>query len=306
MSNDAYDVLDLKALRCFWATGRLGSLTQAGIELGISQAAVSQRLKALESRLRVKLYESRGGKIELTQAGRNTLAMAMQMFDELSEFEATISSEEAVTNISLASHEPIIRYALPDVFQDFATKHPSARLRLLNRTFKETVRLVISNEVDLGIIPKSQVSDQLEFHSLFASKACLLVPHGHPLLHKGLPDIRDLLRKNVLIRYPLIIAEQDDPGHDPIRRVLQTRGLPYNVSIEAGTVDTVKHYVAQGHGIGVTIEICLTEEDRGKFESIAIPGDLWPGTTYGIIIRSEKYRSTPLSDLLSLIESRLG
>ena len=70
MTTDAYDVMDLKALRCFWATARRGSLTQAGIDLGISEAAVSQRLKALERHLGVKLYESRGGRIYFTLGGR--------------------------------------------------------------------------------------------------------------------------------------------------------------------------------------------------------------------------------------------
>ena len=55
MAKGPYEVMDLKALRCFWATGRHGSLTQASIELGISEAAVSQRIKALEQYLGVKL-----------------------------------------------------------------------------------------------------------------------------------------------------------------------------------------------------------------------------------------------------------
>jgi DNA-binding transcriptional LysR family regulator len=299
-------VLDLKALRCFWATGRLGSLTKAGIELGISEAAVSQRLKALESRLGVKLYESRGGKIRLTRAGENTLVMAVRMFDELAEFEGAVSTNEAVGEISLSSHEPILRYFLPDIFQAFKNKYPLTKLKILGRPFKETVQLVISNEADLGIVPKSRLSEQLEFHPLLTSKAILLIPHGHPLLLKGLPGIRDLLKVDLVNRYPLIIAEQDEPDHEPIRRILEQNNLPYNVLIEAGTVDTVKHYVAEGHGIGVTLDLCLTDDDRGKFVSITIPDDLWSGTTYGVIIRSDKYRTEPLAHLLSLIESRTG
>jgi DNA-binding transcriptional LysR family regulator len=38
------------------------SLTKAGIELGKSEAAVSQRVKSLEQRLDTKLYEARTGK----------------------------------------------------------------------------------------------------------------------------------------------------------------------------------------------------------------------------------------------------
>ena len=46
--DDSYRVMDLKALRCFWAMAKHGSLTRAGIELGISEPAISKRTKALE------------------------------------------------------------------------------------------------------------------------------------------------------------------------------------------------------------------------------------------------------------------
>ena len=66
---DPYDVLDLKQLRCFYAVAKHTSFTRAGVELGISESAVSQRVKALEAFLNVKLYEARGGSVRLTPAG---------------------------------------------------------------------------------------------------------------------------------------------------------------------------------------------------------------------------------------------
>ena len=47
MSKEPYDPIDIKALRCFETMARHGSLTQASIDLGISDAAVSQRIKSL-------------------------------------------------------------------------------------------------------------------------------------------------------------------------------------------------------------------------------------------------------------------
>src|SRR5204863_125201 len=57
----SFDVLDLKSLRCFFSMAKHGSLTKAGIDLGISEPAVSQRVKSLEEELGAKLYEARGG-----------------------------------------------------------------------------------------------------------------------------------------------------------------------------------------------------------------------------------------------------
>ena len=83
MSKEPYDPMDMKALRCFETMARHGSLTQAGIELGISDAAVSQRIRSLEKYLGTKLYEARGGKVRLTEAGHRTKAIASRILDEL-------------------------------------------------------------------------------------------------------------------------------------------------------------------------------------------------------------------------------
>ncbi len=62
MPKELYDPMDMKALLCFETMAKHGSLTQASIELGISDAAVSQRIKSLERYLGTKLYEARGVK----------------------------------------------------------------------------------------------------------------------------------------------------------------------------------------------------------------------------------------------------
>ncbi len=301
MGEDPYDVMDLKALRCFWATGRHGSLTQAGIELGISESAVSQRVKALEQYLGAKLYESRGGKVRLTPAGQHTLDMAIRLFDELAEFEAVVSEEDAAGTLTLSSHEPVLRYFLPDIAKQFSARYPLTRLQLLSRPFRETIRLVKSNEADLGIIPEHRISRDLVFHPLRTYKAYLLMVRGHPLTRRGLPTIESLLTEEIVSRYPLIVAETDDPEHDPIRKVLEDQGLPYNVRLEVGTVDTLKYYVSQGQGLAVVSGMSLTEEDRRSFVVLQIPDELWEGTTYGVIHRADKHLSTPLAGLLALM-----
>ncbi|MFZ1681676.1 MAG: LysR family transcriptional regulator, partial [Rhizobiaceae bacterium] len=53
----------------FEAAGRHGSFTAAGRELGMSQAAVSYAVQALEARLGVALFRRRHRRVELTAAG---------------------------------------------------------------------------------------------------------------------------------------------------------------------------------------------------------------------------------------------
>lgn len=60
----------LNALRAFETAARAGSFVQAGAELGVTSAAVSQQVRALEAHLGKRLFLRQGNRITLTDAGR--------------------------------------------------------------------------------------------------------------------------------------------------------------------------------------------------------------------------------------------
>ncbi len=62
--------LPLNAIRAFEAAARAGSFVQAGAELGVTSAAVSQQVRALEDHLGKRLFLRQGNRITLTDAGR--------------------------------------------------------------------------------------------------------------------------------------------------------------------------------------------------------------------------------------------
>lgn len=301
MAKKPYEVMDLKALRCFWATAKHASMTQGGIELGISEAAVSQRIKALERYLGTKLYESRGGRIRLTPAGERTMEMSLRLFDELGDFESSIGVEAKGVTITLAAGDAVLRYLLPDVIQQFSQEHRSSRLRFISRTASQTIKLARANDADLGIIPKRRLPKELRFHPTRTYKAYVLLPRGHSLSRRGKPKVVDLLNAENLQRYPLVVPEIDDPEHQPIATALQQLGLPYNVGLEVGSIETVKHYVLRGLGIAVVSGICVTEQDHAALDTIEVPDDVYAGTTYGVVIRHDKHLAEPLEGLLALL-----
>src|SRR4051794_26299392 len=60
----------LPHLVTFSTAAELGSFTGAAKALGLTQAAVSQRIQSLEKTLGKSLFDRRGGRVALTEAGR--------------------------------------------------------------------------------------------------------------------------------------------------------------------------------------------------------------------------------------------
>lgn len=83
----------LSALRAFCAFSESGNLVAAGNALGVSHAAISQQLRALETHLDVALLDRSGRALELTEAG-NKLAKALQ-----SGFAEMIDAAEQITGV---------------------------------------------------------------------------------------------------------------------------------------------------------------------------------------------------------------
>lgn len=75
--------LPLLGLRAFVEVGRNGSMKAAADRLGVTPGAVSQQVKALESRLAAKLFERRNRELRLTPNGTRLLANVGDAFDRL-------------------------------------------------------------------------------------------------------------------------------------------------------------------------------------------------------------------------------
>jgi len=75
--------LPLNALRAFEVSARHLSFTRAGLELNISQAAVSQHVKNLEERLKVPLFRRLPRGLALTDEGQALLPVLAQSFERI-------------------------------------------------------------------------------------------------------------------------------------------------------------------------------------------------------------------------------
>lgn len=99
--------LNYNHLRYFWAVAHEGNLTQTAVRLNLSQSALSLQIRKLEHQLGHALFERRGRRLHLTEAGRVTLDHANTIFaagDELlSTLHQTGVAREAVRVGALAT-----------------------------------------------------------------------------------------------------------------------------------------------------------------------------------------------------------
>lgn len=94
--------IELRQLRCLIAVIETGSFTDGAIELGISQAAVSRNVAALEAVLGVRLIHRTTRSVELTPAGERTLRHARRALSILEDLQQEARAGGSTVRIGYA------------------------------------------------------------------------------------------------------------------------------------------------------------------------------------------------------------
>jgi LysR family transcriptional regulator, glycine cleavage system transcriptional activator len=146
--------LPLRAMQAFEAFGRLGSVTAAADELGVTLGAVSQQLRKAEAVAGVRLVERAGRHVTLTSRGRTYLEDLNRGFDGLRVAQDRVGRNN-LDNIFTVSCLPSMasKWVAARLF-DWQMRHPSATVRL------------VGEDIEPRLAP-----DQAEFRLSYGRKA---------------------------------------------------------------------------------------------------------------------------------------
>ncbi|GAU84627.1 LysR family transcriptional regulator [Bosea sp. BIWAKO-01] len=122
--------LPLNALRAFEASARHLSFTRAGIELAVTQAAVSQQVRSLEQRLGVQLFRRLPRGLRITAEGEALLPVVSDAFDRLATTLDRVGSGKVRELLVVGAVGTFaVGWLLPRL-EDFRRAHPFVELRL--------------------------------------------------------------------------------------------------------------------------------------------------------------------------------
>src|SRR5262245_12183513 len=159
--------LPLPHLETFARAAELCNFTAAARDLGLTQAAVSQRIGALERELGTPLFLREGGHVLLTDAGRrlheyarNILALHRDARAEISGKKSPLSGE-----LTLAASSVPGEHLLPALLSAFRKKQPHVRARVGVTDTQAVLTQIEHGQADLGLVGGKSDNPNLEFRS---------------------------------------------------------------------------------------------------------------------------------------------
>jgi LysR family transcriptional regulator, glycine cleavage system transcriptional activator len=123
----------INALLAFEAVARLGSATQAALELSLTQSAISRQLKTLEDQLGVALMDRQGRQLVLTEAGKSYVVQVREILNRLAQASISARTNPMAGALNLAILPGFGMHWLAPRLRDFAQAHPEVTVNLSTR-----------------------------------------------------------------------------------------------------------------------------------------------------------------------------
>ncbi len=123
----------LDDIAAFLVVARERSFTRAAAQLGVSQSALSQTVRALETRLGLRLLTRTTRSVSPTEAGERLLRAAGPRFDEIEAELASLSSlrDRPSGTIRITAHDHAVRSVLWPGLERLLPEYPDIRVEVV-------------------------------------------------------------------------------------------------------------------------------------------------------------------------------
>jgi DNA-binding transcriptional LysR family regulator len=287
----------LPHLDTFILAAELGSFTQAARKMNpsVTQAAVSQRIAALEKDLGIKLFDRVHGRVELTASGRrlHEIALQIQALHDQARREIAQQVEGLRGDLSIAASSIPGEHMLPSFLSEFRQKNPNIAVRAQIVDSAMVFDLVERGEAQLGLAGQPSGRPHLEQKAFGRDEMVLVAPPKHPLAQKG------SLRVEELPGVPLIMRERGSGSRQCVEHALQEAGLdPKNLQIttEVGSNEAIREMVQRGAGLAFLSRFAVKHElEAGKLVAIPVEG---ANLTREFFVLYDRRRALPLASRL--------
>lgn len=256
-------VIEARHLRVLRAVAATGSFSAAGRELGCTQPAVSQQMKALEASAGTPLLVRSGREMRLTQAGEALVRHATGILAGLTAAEEEVAAIAGLRagRVRLVSFPSGSSSLVPTALAALRAEHPGTRVSLEEAEPPKSVETLRAGDCDIALAFRYEGAastdewDDLVVRPLLADRLVGLVPEGHRLARTESVALGDLAGE------PWIAGCPRCRGH--LVDICEGAGFSPRIDFATDDYPAVVGLVGAGLGVAVLPELAV-ESVRAK------------------------------------------
>lgn len=259
---------ELRQLRYFLEVADAGNFSRAAKRLGISQPAVSQQMRDLETGLRAVLFQRRGKRISLTSAGLTFQEHARAILHQVEKSLQEIGSEPGELHGTLrVGIIPYLSLALlPKMLALFSEQNPGLDLSIAEISSTDIETCLEEGKLDVGLGWLTRHSPNLRYEHLANDEFTAVVAETHPWAKRRVVELAELHRQR-LVQLPdtYVMRRMTD-------EMCRNHRIRPRTVAEINSIEMVLRSLGPLHAVALMPRVTLREAGGLKLRAIRLAG----------------------------------
>lgn len=273
---------------------------RAAERVNVTQPTLSMQIQELERRLGASLVERNQGKVMLTPLGGKIVERARYVLSEIQEIEDLAASAQHGLHgtVRLGVPPTLGAYLLPHIVPSLHTRHPDLKLYVKEGKPIDLQAQLQAGSLDLIISPLPISQSDLVVERLFREPLRLVVANDHDLAIKQVVERSDLDGQNVLT------IERGHHLYEQVRVLCEEFGATLLRDYEGTSLDTLRLMAGMGVGIAFLPALYIRSEisERDKLKVLEFSTSNLH-RQIGLVWRQRSVHAEQFSEIAEMVRS---
>lgn len=261
---------------------RHGGFRAASDATGVAQSAISRRVRHLEDRMGITIFERDGRGVRLTAVGRRLCNEAESLVAQRDRILRELTQGVMAGVVRLGVAETITHTILPRMLTTLRNRHPQLRFEISVDTSDKMGQALVDDMLDVVIMMRDQAPRGIILTPVPSVRLGWFVSTAHFTLPSpaGIDDLAAL---------PIVSFPKTTTPHRQLLELL-TPGRRHPAAVHgSASLATMVHLVEQGFGIGtIPHSIVAAWPHSGLREIAVLPEARLPDLEFAICYISER------------------
>lgn len=251
------------------AVAELGNYTQAAKHLSLTQPAITQHIKKLETQLNIKIFNRVGNGIKLTDEGFIVLQYARRSIALYKRMEQNILDEQhKMKRLFVGITHTAESNAVAEVLGKYSASNPGTSITIISDTINNLYNMLNNYEIDLAVVEGKIQDNSINSLLIDTDSLMLVLSNNHPFAKKSMVTIGDLKKEPLILRRPSSSTRNLFTAH------LESNNMSlgdFNIILEVDNIATIKDLIRRDIGLSILPRsVCLDELKKKKITVLPI------------------------------------
>ena len=255
----------LELYRVFKEVAETGNISVAARNLYISQSAVSQSIKQLETALQARLFARSPRGVALTDEGQMLYEYVRSALSLLATGEDKLSQAQQLLlgTLTIGASDTVTSWFLTPYLEHFHREHPGIRLKIVSGRSAKVLSLLKSGVVDIAFASTPADPSNLNIWPCFHTHNIFVAGSSYPC------DFDHCYTAQEIASLPLILLERKASSRVFMEHYFLKRGVTLKAEIELSSRSLLVSLAKIGLGVaGVTQEFVQQELTDGVIRKL--------------------------------------